>query len=304
MKYRLPWGELYTDDFSKADVVILGIPFDSAVSNRKGAAEAPDKIRELSRILPPVTEEALILKDLKVYDDDNVEITLDWQEYFKEVEEKAANLIKSGKFCIFIGGDHAVTIPLETAFAKVNKGEKIGIIHFDSHPDIIDTYDGHPWSHACTQRRALELDAIQPEGLTFIGLRSYMEEEVKFFEKHPEITIIGAREVYKKGIDYVINTVKEKYKDYTKIYITLDIDVLDPAFAPGTGTPEAGGLSTRELIELVRDMILSLPVEAMDIVEVAPPLDSSDITSWAALKTIYEVLGAVYVKKNEYVRIL
>lgn len=296
MKYRLPWGDLYTDKLDNADIAILGIPFDSAVSNKKGASEAPDRMRELSRILPAATEEGLLLKNFKVYDHENVEITLDWEKYFKEVEETAAKLLESGKFCIFIGGDHAVTIPLEAAFIKVHKDEKIGIIHFDSHPDIIDTYDGHKWSHACTQRRALELDAMKPEGLTFIGLRSFMEEELEYFEKHPEITIIKARDVYRRGIDYVLDTVKEKYRNYTKIYLTLDIDVLDPAFAPGTGTPEAGGLSTRELMELVREMVLTLPVEAVDIVEVSPPLDSSDITSWAALKVIYEVFGALYTK--------
>lgn len=294
MKYRLPWGELYTDSLKEANIAILGIPFDSAVSNRKGASEAPDKIRELSRILPATTEEGLLLKKFKVYDHENVDITLDWKEYFKKVEEEATILLKSGKFCLFLGGDHSVTIPLEGAFAKVHKDEKIGIIHFDSHPDIADIYDGHKWSHACTQRRALELDNIKPESLTYIGLRAYMEDELDYFAKHPEIKIIGAREVYRKGIDYVLETVKERYKNYTKIYITLDIDVLDPAFAPGTGTPEAGGLSTRELMELVREMILTLPVGAMDIVEVAPPLDSSDITSWATLKIIYEIFGAVY----------
>ncbi|AOY75995.1 agmatinase [Clostridium formicaceticum] len=297
MKYRLPWGEIYTDKIDEADIIVLGIPFDSAVSNRKGAAEAPDKLRELSRILPPVTEEGLLLRNFKVYDHENVEITLDWEKYFKQVEETAFSLMKTGKTCLFIGGDHAVTIPLETAFAKIHKEEKIGIIHFDSHPDIIDTYDGHPWSHACTQRRALEIKNIAPEDLTFVGLRSYMEEELAYFEKHPEIKIIGAREVYRKGIDYVIEVLKEKYKDYTKLYITLDIDVLDPAFAPGTGTPEAGGLSTRELMEVVREIILTLPVAVVDVVEVAPPLDTSDITSWAALKIIYEIFGAVYKKK-------
>ncbi|AKL94121.1 agmatinase SpeB [Clostridium aceticum] len=297
MKYRLPWGEIYTDQIDEADVVVLGIPFDSAVSNRKGAAEAPDKLRELSRILPPVTEEGLLLKNFKVYDHENVEIILDWEKYFKQVEDTASSLMKTGKTCLFIGGDHAVTIPLETAFAKVHNNEKIGIIHFDSHPDIIDTYDGHPWSHACTQRRALELKNIAPEDLTFVGLRSYMEEELAYFQKHPEIKIIGAREVYRKGIDDVLDILKEKYKDYTKLYVTLDIDVLDPAFAPGTGTPEAGGLSTRELMEMVREIILTLPVAVVDIVEVAPPLDSSDITSWAALKIIYEIFGAVYKKK-------
>lgn len=297
MKYPNPWGENHEETMEQADVLIMGVPFDGAVSNEKGAADAPDRMRELSRILPPASEEGLLFPKLRVHDTGNVAVLPDWPQYFRQVENKAVELIRTGKFCLFIGGDHSVTIPLEAAFAKVYGEERIGIIHFDSHPDIISEYDGHRWSHACTQRRAVELPNVDPAGLTFVGLRSFMDEELAYFADHPEITIVKARDVYRKGIEEVTARILEKYEGYQRIYVTIDIDVLDPAFAPGTGTPEAGGLSSRELMEMVRELVTRLPVQVVDVVEVSPPLDHSDITSWAALKLIYELFG-VTARKN------
>ncbi|RJX19954.1 MAG: agmatinase [Desulforudis sp.] len=298
MKQTNPWGGLYEPNLDAADVVILGIPFDGAVSAGKGAAEAPDRLRDLSRILPATTEEGFLLKGLRVRDEGNVPKNLDWEEYFRQVEEQAFALLSTGKRCLFLGGDHSISIPLEKAYARTCGGESVGIIHFDSHTDIADEFDGHRWSHACVQRRALELLNVKPEGLTFLGIRSYEEEELHFLSEHPEIRVIGAREIFRKGLDSVLAQVYDRYRDYRHIYMTIDIDVLDPAFAPGTGTPEAGGLSTRELIELVREMTTALPVQAVDIVEVSPPLDSSDITSWAALKVVYELFGAFALGKQ------
>jgi len=213
------------------------------------------------------------------------------------VEQRAYDLITKDKFCFFLGGDHSVTIPLETAFAKAHADEKIGIIHFDSHPDIADEYDGHRWSHACTQRRALELPNVDPGGLTLVGTRSYIEDELEFLAKYAAIRVISAREIYCQGLTHTYAAISERYRDYRSIYFSIDIDVLDPAFAPGTGTPEAGGLSTRELMELVKEIITRLPVKAVDIVEVSPPLDSANVTCWAALKVIYEIFGGVAGRK-------
>ena len=301
MKYPFPWGDVYEKELIAADVLLMGIPFDGAVSNAKGAAEAPDRMRELSRILPSITEEGIPFNRLKVYDAGNVEVVLDWTAYFNEVEKKAKELIKTGKFCVFIGGDHSVTIPLESAFANAYPEDDIGIIHFDSHPDIITEYDGHGWSHACTQRRAVELSNVKPGGLSFVGLRSFMIEELEYFAAHQEITVIKARDVYKRGVSDIARQLIEKYKSYKRIYLTIDIDVLDPAYAPGTGTPEAGGLSTRELMEMVRELVKELPIQVVDVVEVSPPLDHSDITSWAALKVIYELfaIAAMKIQKVE-----
>jgi len=298
MQERLSWGDIPAgDSVDEADVIIMGVPFDGAVSASRGAAAAPDCLRELSRIPAPVTEEGALLTSLRLWDAGNVSPHLNWEKYFAEVEEEAYNLLAKDKFCLFLGGDHSVTIPLETAFARAHADEKIGIIHFDSHTDIADKYDEHRWSHACTQRRALELPNVEADGLTFVGIRSYIEDELKFLAEHPEIRVISAREVYRLGVADTYKAISERYAAYRSIYFTIDIDVLDPAFAPGTGTPESGGLSTRELMELTKEIVINLPVKAVDIVEVAPPLDSSDITSWAALKVIYEIFGTVTARE-------
>ena len=298
MKYPYPWGENRVETIEEANVLVMGVPFDGAVSNARGAADAPDRMRELSRILPPVTEEGYLFRDLKVYDHGNVEVVLDWQQYFNQVEAQAQSMLKTGKPSIFLGGDHSISIPLEAAFSSTFQQEKIGVIHFDSHPDIVSEYDGHLWSHACTQRRAMELENISPDDLSFIGLRSFMDEELDYLDKHTGIGIYKARDVYKMGPDQIINELSKKYMNHQKLYLTIDIDVLDPAYAPGTGTPESGGLTSRELLELVRGLARELPVAAVDIVEVSPPLDHSDITSWAALKVMYELLGVFDQKKD------
>jgi agmatinase len=297
VKSEFPWGMSSATGVNEADVIILGIPFDGAVSAERGAAAAPDRLRELSRILPLVTEEGNVFQNLKIRDEGNVSPHLNWERYFEEVNNRAYQNLVQNKFCLFLGGDHSVSIPLESAFSRAHAGENIGIIHFDAHCDLADEYDGHHWSHACTQHRALELP--KPDNLTLVGIRSFMEDELEFLSKNPEIRVIGAREIYKYGLEHTFKVISERYYNYRTIYFSIDIDVLDPAFAPGTGTPEGGGLSTRELIELVREIMVHLPVEAADIVEVAPPLDSSNITSWAALKVIYEIFGEVYNRKTK-----
>lgn len=291
-----PWGEINIPEMSKADVCIMGVPFDSAVSCGKGTAQGPEVMRGLSRYLPPTTEEGIIFENLKVYDHGDVAIDLEWKRYYETVEEEALKLFKSNVFCLFLGGDHSVTIPLHRAFGRYNTGRKIGVIHFDSHSDICEEYDGHKWSHACTEKRTLD-DVISPEDLALVGIRSWEIEEIDYLNAHPEILLIKACEIHKKGYAYVCERLKERFSSYDAVYISLDIDVLDPSCAPGTGTPEAGGLQSREMIEIIKYLISELPIKAMDVVEVSPPLDSeNNITSWAALKIIYEVFGRLSLK--------
>jgi agmatinase len=175
----------------------------------------------------------------------------------------------------------------------------LGVVHFDAHPDLADVFEGHRWSHACTERRILELPYVEPRHLVFVGLRSWLDEELAFLVTHPQIGVHTARDVYRLGIDVVADEVADQLADVDAVYFTLDIDGLDPAYAPGTGTPEAGGLSTRELLELIRTVFRRLPVRALDIVEVAPPLDAADITVSAAAKVIYEVFGWVKQRPNQ-----
>jgi agmatinase len=180
-----------------------------------------------------------------------------------------------------------VTIPLMRACDRAWEGP-FGVLHFDAHPDLFDVYDGHRWSHACTERRALELAGLGGDHLVFVGLRSIASEEWDFLQAHPEIATYTARQCYQRSMEAIAEEVVEKLQGVPAVYVTVDIDGLDPAYAPGTGYAEGGGPSTRELLELVRIVCRELPVRAIDVVEVAPPLDHADITSFAALKVIYE----------------
>lgn len=287
------WLRWSADNKEEARVCIMGIPFDNAVSNKKGAAEAPETLRSLSVELSDVAEDFIPIKADVLYDIGDISPELNWERYFEILKNESFQLMQTGNFCLFLGGDHSVTIPLHKAFGqyqrKQKKDAKIGIIHFDAHYDLCEDYDGHPWSHACTEARALD-DVISGDDLFFVGIRVAELQELKVLEKYPGITTVSAAEVASQGVEAVFAKMKERFKDYDALYFTLDIDVLDPAFAPGTGTPVSGGLTSRQLIELVKLMLKELPIKAMDIVEVAPPLDVNDITSWAALRIIHEVL--------------
>jgi agmatinase len=288
--HRHLWSGL-SSDAPTAEVGILGVPFDNATSFRKGAAFAPARIRALTPHVAPATEEGHPLAGLRVRDYGDVPLDLNWERYFATVEAQAAQALRH-PFALFLGGDHSVTIPLVAAFSRTVSGS-FGVVHFDAHPDLGDVYEGHRWAHACTERRVLELPNVAPQHLAFVGLRSWMAEELEFLAAHPEVGVHTARDVYRRGVEAVAEAVVAQLAGVAAVYFTLDIDGLDPACAPGTGTPEAGGLSTRELLELLRVIIARLPVRALDIVEVAPPLDNADVTSFAAIKVIYEVLGWV-----------
>jgi len=287
------WSGLASDD-PAAEVGILGVPFDGAASFRRGTAFAPARLRELAPHLAHCTEEGQPLS-LRVRDYGDVPPDLDWPRYFQAVEDRALEVLRHPQ-ALFLGGDHSVTIPLTRAFNQVVDGP-FGILHFDAHPDLCDVFEGHRWSHACTERRALELSGLESRRLIFVGLRSFVREEWDFLKEHPEITCYTARQCYQRGIEAITEEVVERLRGVPAVYFTLDIDGLDPAYAPGTGTPEGGGLTTRDLLELVRRVFQELPVRAMDVVEVAPPLDVADITSFAALKVIYEAWGVIQERR-------
>ena len=287
-KHRDLWSGMVSDSLD-AHVGVMGVPFDKAASYRKGAAFAPERIRAITPHVAPVTEEGQRLTNIQICDYGDVSPDLNWERYFAAVTELAGDVLRHS-FALFLGGDHSVTIPLFKAFSHQAQGI-IGVIHLDAHPDLMDNFEGHHWSHACTARRVLDDPHIEDRHLAFIGLRSWVDEELTFLEEHTNIGVYNARKVYLEKTTAVAEAVVAQLRYVDTVYLTLDIDCLDPAYAPGTGTPEAGGFSTRDLLELLRIFFANLPVRAMDIVEVSPPLDCADITSIAAIKVIYEVLG-------------
>ncbi|WP_028307876.1 agmatinase [Desulfitibacter alkalitolerans] len=284
------WGGLNKPNLKpqEADVTIIGLPFDEASSYRKGSALAPQRLRDISYHIPPSTEDGQPISGLSLVDiGDWSPLGLGQENYFMQVEEKAAGLF-GNTFPIFIGGDHSVTIPILRAVNKVYS-EPVGIVHLDAHLDLCSILEGNSLSHGCTLRRGLELDSFSLENTYFIGIRSFETQELDFI-KDKKINIYNSRQIFEKGAIGIAKHVSEKLSALQKVYLTIDIDVLDPAFAPGTGTPKSGGISSRELLEMLR-VLSELPLIGMDIVELSPPLDCSDITAFAAQRTITEILG-------------
>lgn len=278
------------------NVTLTGIPYDEGCSCGGGACEAPNRIRELSAYLPPLSMDGDLIDKVKLFDFGDINKC---DNYFKFLQEEAYVRISSEKFPIFIGGDHSVSIPLEAAFYDYckNNNKIPAIIHLDAHPDICDEYDGSKYSHACTNRRSIDY-GYNTSDVVLIGIRGFEAQEVEYFNQHPELRVYTTNKCYELGISNIVKELKEKFDDRYAIYLSYDIDINDPSYAPGTGTPEAFGLSSRMVLELVLGLFKELPVKAFDIVEVSPKLDCNDITSWLTLKTLYEVFKVLINKEN------
>lgn len=286
--------DLLTNDLEESDVILLGIPYDEGCSCGKGASLAPKVIRELSSFLPPFTADGKSLKNLKMYDYKDV-------FEFSKIEDKFKEVLSHNKFNLVLGGDHSVSIPTEKAFldyaTSLNKTPVI--IHIDAHPDICDFYDGSKYSHACTNKRAID-NGYKTENIVLVGIRGYEEQEVIYLNQHKELEVYNASYLNEFGFDKVLESLFKKYKDDKYlIYLSYDIDANDPSFAPGTGTPEAFGLNNIKLLNFIKQLFINLPIKVMDIVEVSPVLDANNITSWLALKTIYEILGILSIERGK-----
>ena len=289
--------DLLVFDMNESSAIIVGIPYDEGCSCGSGASLAPSKIRELSSFLPPLSMDGDFLGNLKLFDyGDIVKTNID---FFENINKEALKIFNLNKFPIFIGGDHSVSIPLEQAFYDYAVGlNKIpAIIHLDAHPDICDFYDGSYNSHACTNRRSIDY-GYSPDNIVLIGIRGFEQQEVKYFDKQKELKVYTTNDCYNLGMKQIVSELKMKFDDRYMIYLSYDIDINDPSYAPGTGTPEAFGPCSRMVLELITTVVKELNVKGMDIVEVSPLLDSNDITSWLTLKTLYEVFN-VLIKKGE-----
>lgn len=272
-----------------ADVVIFGIPYDKGVSYRGGAAEAPGCLRQNTFTSTPYTERLRSMETLNVHDAGDF-VNEDRDAMFAEIQEYVADLVKNGVKFSMIGGDHSVTIPVERG---VNAGldEQFGIIHIDAHMDLCDALYGDPLSHGCTERRALELENVNGlENEYFIGIRSIEPDEHELY-MGGEIQVKTAYDCYAEGIEAIAADCVEKMKKFNKIYLTFDIDALDPGYAAGTGTPQFGGLTPRMCLTLLEMIFKELNIIAFDIVEVAPALDPALTSMFAARKLLTEMWG-------------
>ena len=290
------WAGLNRPQISmgNADIVVFGIPFDGGVSFRAGAKDGPRELREITYSIYPITERWESFPDLKVLDLGDIE-EKDREKMFKKAEEIAYQAIKAKKLLTLIGGDHSTTIPVLRGIDRALK-EPLGVIHLDAHFDLCDEIDGNYLSHGSTERRTLELKNISDIGsIFFVGVRSVEGQELSFI-RDKKINILKAMDIRRQGVSKSLERIRGKMKKFPRIYLTIDIDVLDPAYAPGTGTPQFGGLDSRELLDLLYG-IFELPIIGFDVVEVAPGLDDSKIAIFAARKIITECWGHYYRKK-------
>ena len=283
----------------EANVFLCGVPYDKNASVGKGASLAPKVMRELSYDLPALDMLGNNLTKVKIadlgdFDGDNFE------NLKKNIEEK---LLSKDGFHVILGGDHSIAIASERAFFDdcVRRGKTPVIIHMDAHPDICDVYDGSKYSHACPIFRALEY-GYKDENITMVGIRGFEAQEIETFKKHPKLDVFKSFDIKKLGVEALLTLLVSKYRDSKyEVYFSYDIDANDPAYAPGTGTPEAFGLTNFETVAILTGLIANLNVTCLDIVEVAPPLDVNNITSWLALKSLYEVFHTL-IESNKLKR--
>lgn len=283
-----PWAGLGVD--GPADVVVAGVPYDGSAVYRKGAAAAPQRIRKLSAVMPPVTEQGDLLLDLRVQDIGDLELGSDVSTGWRSAADRLA-AIPPSTFLTTLGGDHCTAIATLSAQARRHAG--LSVLWVDAHPDLCDFSRGGRWTCGCALRRALEESGIDPSRVVVAGGRDYDPEELQFIKEN-EVLLISAAEIARDPVGAA-----EKIADRvegSKLHVSFDVDVLDPAFAPGTEIPSAGGLSTRQALELLRSATKRSTLVGFEVVELSPPLDQADITTFAALKLIFEVWGMVHAR--------
>ena len=279
----------YSKDVRGADVVVWGIPFDAAVSNRPGARFGPQAIRRASAIFdndPQYPFGLDLFKDLSVID--YGDCLLDYGNHQKTpvaIEKEAAKILKSGAFLYSMGGDHYVTWPLLKAHSAVHG--PMALVHFDAHQDTWFD-DGKRIDHGSFVARAAREGIIDTKRSIQIGIRTAAPDDFG-------IKIIPGYEVEDMGAQAVADAIKKHVGD-AKAYLTFDIDCLDPAFAPGTGTPVAGGPSSAKVLSVLRKLGF-LNLVGADIVEVAPAYDHADITAIAGATVAMYVLGLLAEKR-------
>lgn len=280
------WGDLHHPKALPQDTTftVMGVPFDGLANARKGAAQGPARLRYWSRHLTPFSEDRTPLSGVSVCDLGDIHIHHVEQD-FKKVRAAVAGL---PNVPIVLGGDHSVTIPIFEGQLRRFKDQRLGVLWIDAHPDLCDVFDGSKLSHACTMRRGLEM-GLQPEDVVMVGLRSWEAPEVEILQDLP-VHLFPMPQVEQAGIQAVAAQARALLEGCDAVHISLDIDCLDPAHAPGTGIPDAGGMTTRQVISLLK-ALQGLPLVGLDLVEVAPPLDPSEAAVLAGTKLIQEFIA-------------
>jgi agmatinase len=291
---RLP----YVADAEEADFAVVGIPFDTGVTFRAGARFGPEAIRSNSVILKPYN----IALDVNIFDfcsgydfGDLSVVPGSILDSYERIENGLMPLIDKGIIPIALGGDHSVTLAELRAIAK--KHGPVALVQFDSHTDTMDSYFGQRYNHGTPFRRAVEEGLLLTERSIQVGIRGsvYSKDDLRA-SKALGLQLITAVEAQELGIQGTIQKIRERVQD-AKVFITFDIDFVDAAYAPGTGTPEVGGFTSVESLNLVRGMA-GLNIVGCDVVEVLPAHDPTQVTAFLASTIAYEFISLVALKRK------
>ncbi len=302
---RCEWGEAAS--FDGADVVILGAPFDGGTSHRAGTRFGPQFIRQTCYLphdgsRPSLAMRVDALQDLKVFDAGDVEMySGDAERSVRDLQEAVYAVARTGAVPLVLGGDHTIAWPDAAGVAQHVGQGKISMIHFDAHADTGNISFGSLIGHGQPMRRLIESGALRGDRFLQIGLRGYWPPpETLDWMAQQHMRSYEMTEIVARGLDECLTEAFVIALDECEgVFLSVDIDVCDPGHAPGTGTPEPGGLSARELLDSVRRIAYELPVLGMDIVEVSPPYDHADITSFLANRVVLEALSGMARRRRD-----
>ena len=292
---RLPRAEEAKD----LDVAILGVPFDTGSSFRTGSRFGPNGIRKISAMIKPnnVIMGVNIMDTLKAADLGDVPIIPGYiRESYEAIEKSVSEVLKDNATPLVLGGDHAITLGELRAISK--KYGKVSLIHFDSHLDLNESVFGQPYNHGTPFRRALEEGLIDPSTSIQIGMRGSLYDPDDFkIAADLGFKVIPGYELHKMSAEELGKIIKERVGD-TKVFLTFDIDFVDPAYAPGAGTPEVGGFTSYETLTYIQQL-KDINFVGFDIVEVAPEYDCSEITAYMAANIGFEFMSILAYQKRK-----
>jgi agmatinase len=281
------------DQVGRADVAVLGVPFDSGVSYRPGARFGPSHIRQSSRLLRPYNpaQDTWPFAAQQVADAGDLGVNpFDIAEAIGAIEAGADAGLEQASRLLTLGGDHTIALPLLRCMAR--RHGPVAVLHFDAHLDTWDTYFGAPYTHGTPFRRASEEGLIDRERSLHVGIRGPLYADTDLEEStRLGFATVACTDYDRLGLDGVIAAMRERLGE-SPVYVSVDIDVIDPGMAPGTGTPESGGLTSRELLATLRGLA-GIDVVSADIVEVAPAYDHAEVTGIAASHVAYDLLSVM-----------
>lgn len=288
-----------TQDLENADAAIVGAPFDTGATFRAGARFGPEGIRAVSHLLRRFnpSQEVGIFDHLSVIDYGDVPVVPGYiEESYEKIKEGLETIHRAGVTPIVLGGDHSIALPELRAAAAVHGS--LALVQFDSHPDTWDAYFGMKHTHGTPFRRAVEEGLLRPERSIQVGMRGSIYDERDWDDaREMGFELLSTDAVRKIGVAETIERIRERVDD-AQVYVSFDVDFVDPAFAPGTGTPEIGGFTSREAQEFVRGLA-GLNVVGCDVVEVYPAYDPAQITALLAANVAHELLTLIALRKKK-----